>query len=361
MKFFFLKEYIILCAFVIFGNVKKWFYIRCQMKKIASFLVLLCVWANLSAQHAKMSREEYIEKYAKYAVLEMHRVGIPASITLAQACLESSNGNSDLSIASNNHFGIKCHSSWQGKRIYHDDDAKGECFRVYNEVYESYVDHSNFLRNGQRYAFLFEFDKNDFTSWAYGLKRAGYATNPDYPKLLIKIIEDNQLYKYDSMSPDAFKEKTRKEQESEVVVKGDAPHSTIAPPTPWKNEPIATKHDKRIYKNNGRKFVILDKNETMYMLSRKFSIPMWKLYDMNDFAVGQEIPAGTMVYIERKALRAESKYQTHTVAEGETFYTIAQLYGMQVNRLAKINKAKPDNVLEKGTNIYVRKYAFQAE
>ena len=99
----------------------------------------------------------------------------------------------------------------------------------------------------------------------------------------------------------------------------------------------------------------------MYMISRKFSIPMWKLYAINDFAVGQEIPEGTMVYIERKSLRAESKYQTHTVAEGETFYSIAQLYGMQVNRLARLNKANPENTLEKGSNIYVRKYTFQAE
>lgn len=332
------------------------------MKKIVSSLIVLCcVFTNLLAQHTKMTREEYIEKYAKLAVQEMHRVGIPASITLAQACLESGNGNSDLSIASNNHFGIKCHSSWKGKKIYHDDDAKGECFRVYDDVYDSYVDHSNFLRNGQRYAFLFDFDRDDFKSWAYGLKRAGYATNPEYPKLLIKIIEDNQLYRYDTMTPDMFKESRKKEKEVEVVVKTDAPVSTVEPPTPWKNEPIATKHEKKIYKNNGRKFVILDKNETMYMIARKFSIPLWKLYAVNDFMIGQVVPEGSLVYLERKALRAESKYQSHIVREGETFYSIAQLYGMQAHRLAKINKAKPDNVLEVGTNIYVRKYSFQTE
>lgn len=331
------------------------------MKRKVSFLVLLfCICAASFAQNGKMTREEYIEKYAKLAVQEMHRTGIPASITLAQACLESSNGNSELSIASNNHFGIKCHKSWQGKRIYHDDDAKGECFRVYDEVYDSYIDHSDFLRNGQRYAFLFEFDKNDFTSWAYGLKKAGYATNPEYPKLLIKIIEENQLYKYDSMTPEMFKEKTKKEKDVEVVVKGDAPKSTIEPPTPLKNEPVAKKQNRNIYKNNGKKFVILEKGETIYKIARAFGLPMWKLYAFNDFQAGQVIPEGSMIYIEQKALRAESKYQTHTVREGETFYSIAQLYGMQVNRLAKLNKATADNTLEKGSNIYVRKYAFQA-
>lgn len=332
------------------------------MKRIVfSFLLFCCICAPSFAQNAKMTRSEYITKYAKLAVNEMQRTGIPASITLAQACLESDNGNSNLSIASNNHFGIKCHGSWQGERYYHDDDAKGECFRVYNEVYESYVDHSNFLRNGQRYAFLFDFEKGDYVSWAYGLKRAGYATNPDYPKLLIKIIEDNQLHTYDAMSSDMFAKKTREEEEQTKVVKVAAPVPTVEPPTPWVSEPIATKHGKNLYKNNGKKFVILDKGETMYTLSRKFGIPMWKLYDMNDFKVGQNLPAGTMVYVEYKSLHAASKYTTHTVRNGETFYTISQLYGIKAVRLAGMNKSDVENVLEAGSNIYVRKYVFKTK
>lgn len=336
------------------------------MKRTISVILTICWFSVICiAQNAKITREEYIEKYAKLAVQEMQRVGIPASITLAQACLESNNGNSDLSIASNNHFGIKCHSSWQGKRVYHDDDAKGECFRVYDQVYDSYVDHSNFLRNGQRYAFLFDFDKGDYTSWAYGLKRAGYATNPEYPKMLIKIIEDNNLQKYDAMTPEMFDKKTKKEKveekEKSVVVKGDAPTSTIEAPTPWTSEPIATKHGKRVYKNNHKKFVILEKNETIYTISQKFGVPMWKLFAINEFTPGQDLQEGTMVYLEEKAMRADSKYMTHTVREGETFYTISQLYGMKAERLAKINKADVNNVLEVGSNIYVRKYVFKNE
>ena len=234
------------------------------MKRIFSSLLLLCCIGTLSfAQKAKMTRSEYITKYAKLAVSEMQRTGIPASITLAQACLESDNGNSELSVASNNHFGIKCHSTWQGERYYHDDDAKGECFRVYGQVYDSYVDHSNFLRNGQRYAFLFDFEKGDYVSWAYGLKRAGYATNPNYPKLLIKIIEDNQLHTYDAMTQNMFVKKTPAEEQQTKVVKVVAPAPTIEAPTPWTSEPIATKHGKNVYKNNGKKFVILDKGETI--------------------------------------------------------------------------------------------------
>lgn len=327
------------------------------MRKIFSIVLCVCCCFEMAFSQ-KMTREEYIEKYAKLAVQEMQRTGIPASITLAQACLESNNGNSDLSVASNNHFGIKCHSSWQGKRIYHDDDAKGECFRVYDEVYDSYIDHSNFLRNGQRYAFLFEFDKNDFTSWAYGLKRAGYATNPEYPKLLIKIIEDFQLYKYDSMTPEMFKEKTQEEKAVEVVVKGDAPTSGIEPPTPWNNAPVATKKGRIIYKNNGKKFILMQKDETFYTIARTFNIPMWKLYDYNDFKSGQEITDSMVVYIEPKAMCADKKYKTHTISEGETFYTISQRYGMKANRLARLNKADVNNTLKVGSNIYVRKFAF---
>lgn len=332
------------------------------MKRIFSSLLLLCCIGTLSfAQKAKMTRSEYITKYAKLAVSEMQRTGIPASITLAQACLESDNGNSELSVASNNHFGIKCHSTWQGERYYHDDDAKGECFRVYGQVYDSYVDHSNFLRNGQRYAFLFDFEKGDYVSWAYGLKRAGYATNPNYPKLLIKIIEDNQLHTYDAMTQNMFVKKTPAEEQQTKVVKVVAPAPTIEAPTPWTSEPIATKHGKNVYKNNGKKFVILDKGETMYAVSRKFSIPMWKLYDMNDFKAGQNLPEGTVVYIEYKSLRASNKYMTHTVRDGETFYTISQLYGIRAVRLARVNKSDVENILEVGSNIYVRKYVFNTK
>lgn len=326
-----------------------------------TFFLLVLMWLlDMGVYAQKTTRAEYIEKYAKLAVQEMQRTGIPASITLAQACLESNDGNSDLSIASNNHFGIKCHKTWQGERMYHDDDAKGECFRVYPQVYDSYIDHSNFLRNGQRYAFLFEFDKNDFTSWAYGLKRAGYATNPNYPKLLIKIIEDNQLYKYDTMTPEMFQEKKKADEEEEdVVVKGDAPVSTIEPPNPVSFEPTKKRHERNIYTNNGKRFIILQKGETLYSISQKFHIPLWKLYDYNDISAGEVLADSSIVYIEQKGLRAGKEYMTHTVRPGETFQSISQLYAIKANRLARINNAVLQNSLEPGTNIYVRKYAFK--
>ena len=150
-----------------------------------------------------MSRAEYIAKYKDLAVAEMHQYGIPASITLAQGMLESGNGNSELARKSKNHFGIKCHSSWEGKKVYHDDDEAQECFRKYPTVRASFRDHSVFLQRA-RYANLFELAITDYKAWSKGLKKAGYATNPKYSEILIKIIEDNQLQQYDKPTDAPF-------------------------------------------------------------------------------------------------------------------------------------------------------------
>src|ERR1035437_4308544 len=143
-----------------------------------------------------ITKEQYIDMFKDIAMQEMKRTGVPASITLAQGILESENGNSDLTKQSNNHFGIKCKSNWTGPKIYHDDDAIGECFRVYSSSEESYRDHSDFLKQGSRYAFLFQLAPIDYKGWAYGLKQAGYATNPQYPDILIQNIEKYGLQQY---------------------------------------------------------------------------------------------------------------------------------------------------------------------
>lgn len=164
-------------------------------------LLLLCVALSVVASakdNKKMTREEYIKTYAPLAVEQMACFGIPASITLAQGLLESSNGNSELAVNANNHFGIKCSNSWTGKSYRHDDDAPQECFRVYDSVLESYIDHSLILLERKWYQPLFSLDKKDYKAWAHGLKKAGYATNPKYADLLIEIIEKYELHKYDN-------------------------------------------------------------------------------------------------------------------------------------------------------------------
>ena len=173
------------------------------MGKIINNIVLAAVLMLVTIVVAKAQVpqiEKYVEEWAPTAVREMYRSGVPASITLAQGILESRYGLSPLAANGNNHFGIKCHKDWTGKKQFHDDDEKGECFRVYEDAYESFRDHSDFLRYRDRYKFLFEFETTDYKSWAYGLKKAGYATDPGYPDKLIKYIEDYQLAQYDSMS-----------------------------------------------------------------------------------------------------------------------------------------------------------------
>ena len=168
------------------------------MKHLLSVaLLLLCGSVLAWTQSRNQNYTSYVEKYKDIAVSEMYRSGIPASITLAQGLLESGAGLSQLAVKSNNHFGIKCHNGWQGGRVYHDDDAKGECFRKYDDPEESYRDHSDFLRYRARYRFLFDYPVTDYKAWAFGLKKAGYATDPEYPTKLIKLIEDYELHQYD--------------------------------------------------------------------------------------------------------------------------------------------------------------------
>ena len=183
------------------------------MRKVIIFIsIVLCqvaAWAQGTPQ------ERYIQKWAPTAVREMYRSGVPASITLAQGILESRYGLSPLASEGNNHFGIKCHKDWKGKSMRYDDDAKGECFRVYDSADESFQDHSDFLRYRDRYKFLFDLKTTDYKGWAYGLKKAGYATDPNYPAKLIKYIEDYKLYEYDTMTSE------ESERLAEAVEKGE--------------------------------------------------------------------------------------------------------------------------------------------
>jgi len=336
------------------------------MTRIISIFISLLIGFAAFAQ--KQTREGYIQQYAELAVQEMHRVGIPASITLAQGCLESANGNSALSLEGNNHFGIKCHSSWGGKKMYMDDDAKGECFRVYNKAADSYIDHSDFLKNGQRYAFLFDLDITDYKAWAKGLKKAGYATNPKYADMLIKIIEDNDLAKYDSpeknnivfVSPENTKERTfafnikRKPLEN-------APAPTVEPPVLTGKKAVENKFERDVFKNNGVKYIIIQDDESLFMLSKKFGIPVWKLFYYNDFKPGHFVENGEIVYLSKKKAMAEKPYYTHTVAEGEDIYTISQLYGVRAEKIARINRRNIEDAIPVGTNIYVRKNMVKFE
>lgn len=328
------------------------------------FLLLLSfsILALYGFSQKRLTRGEYLEAYAPLAIKEMQRTGIPASITLAQACLESDNGNSALSLEANNHFGIKCHNTWIGKVIHFDDDEKNECFRVYPQVMDSYIDHSEFLRNGQRYSFLFSIPVSDYKAWAQGLSKAGYATNPDYAQMLIRIIEDNDLHKYDNPEVYAIALKTQDKSTTdniEVFVNSNAPDPTTVRPIPIENKSIKTKYGREVFKNNGVEFIILKENESFFMISKKFSIPVWKLYYYNDLQPGQTMKPGDIVYIQPKKCKAEKPYLSHKVVSGESLYSISQLYGIKLQNLAKMNSAEKTNSVKDGSNIFIRKNIIQ--
>jgi flagellum-specific peptidoglycan hydrolase FlgJ len=212
---------------------------------------------------------QYIKRYAPIAVSEMHKYNVPASITLAQGILESGNGRSQLASKSNNHFGIKCHTGWKGAKVYHDDDEKGECFRKYKYVESSYEDHSQFLSGRRRYASLFTLKKTDYKGWSKGLKKAGYATDKNYPKKLIKIIETYELYEFD---------KIRKKDLKQV-----------------KKETKKTQRKPRLKtKKRSKNYYEVKKGDTLYSIARKHETTVADLKRINDLtsntlSIGQKL------------------------------------------------------------------------
>jgi hypothetical protein len=318
------------------------------MKKI--FLLAMAVVAVMVAAGQKTSRAEYLERYKGIAIADMEKYGIPASIKMAQGMLESDNGNSRLAREGNNHFGIKCKSDWKGDKIHHDDDAKGECFRSYSSAEESWRDHSEFLDRGQRYQFLFDLDPTDYKAWAYGLKQAGYATNPRYPELLIKIIEDNELYLLDrgeqipveKLIAREEADKTRHEAVPHTGEQVDVDNFVIA---------MYNHNGYEIYANNGSQFVVAREGDDLAKMAWLLGISERKLRRFNDLTPDQNIAGGNMVYIQAKGSRADNPDVMHTVQKGETLYSISQLYGIKMRPLARRNHLPVNAELTEGQQI----------
>ncbi|MBN2637704.1 MAG: glucosaminidase domain-containing protein [Bacteroidales bacterium] len=298
-------------------------------KKFSIYILLtLMFFAFSNSLKAQTNRRtlEYIKKYKDIAIRSMEKYKIPASITLAQGILESGSGEGRLARKANNHFGIKCHNGWQGKTFYMDDDYKHECFRKYKNPEASFADHSDFLTSGSRYAFLFKYPITDYKKWAYGLKRAGYATNPKYPELLISLIERYKLYRYD---------KTVKKHWWQIVNKSKIKY--VEPDTD--QFVVAGKNvvGRNYYLNNDRKVVIIRSGDTFKTLSSDFEISLPRLLKYNDVNKDFILHPGDLIYLQKKARKAERPYYYHVVKEGETLWQIAQLYGIQLKVLKKRN------------------------
>ncbi len=277
------------------------------------------------------------------AIREMNRSGIPASITMAQACLESGDGKSELARKSNNHFGIKCKSGWKGKKVYYDDDCKNECFRKYKTVEESFIDHTDFLLDNSRYSFLFNLAPTDYKGWARGLKKAGYATAGHYDKTLIKIIEEFKLYRLDNKI--SFEE-INASRGSSITDHGVANTLTINP---------YMAHE--VIRINDLNAVAAKKGDTYKIIAEEFGLKDWELYKFNDMPKGYTPQTNEIVYIHKKKQRAAKGNPTHRAADGETMHYISQMYGIKLCPLLRRNKMKRGAAPLPGQIIQLRKKA----
>ena len=310
---------------------------------ILGVLLLACL---CPASGQKLSRSQYIEQYAATAVREMKATGIPASITLAQGCLESGDGNSTLAREANNHFGIKCHNNWKGKTIRHDDDEKAECFRSYASADESYRDHSDFLRYRDRYAFLFNLEPTDYRGWAYGLQKAGYATAQTYAASLIRIIEENGLQRYDLLDESAREELPPAPMEAEV--------STQFKPLPG-HKLYTVSLLREIRSTNGVACIVADSGDTWGQLAREYNLFRRELLRFNDLRREVPLQAGDIVYLEAKKNESARHLDKHVVEEGETMRGLAQRYAVKLKKIYQYNHMAPGSEAEPGTILNLRK------
>jgi len=307
-------------------------------------LLISCTAFMMNAQ--SNPRTAYVLKYSQIAVDEMNRSGVPASITLAQGILESGNGLSALAKKSNNHFGIKCHGSWTGEKVYHDDDAKGECFRAYKEVRHSYEDHTDFLVRGSRYEFLFELSPTDYKGWAKGLKKAGYATAPDYADKLIRIIEDEELHRFDFVLS------------APLLATEDTLSIKINGPTlNQKGKPVKNAKKKFLIHRmkrheNGTPYVILKSGETFESLADSLHMRIPVLLDINDASYETKFRSGEAVFIDYKKTKSIQKFITAT--EGLTMRAISQQHALSLDKLYKYNDFKVGQQPKKGEQIRLR-------
>jgi uncharacterized FlgJ-related protein len=303
------------------------------MKHLTITLILLgfgSVWAS------QITRNQYIDQWKDVAQGNMQEYKIPASIILAQGILESSFGNSDLAQKANNHFGIKCHNTWTGDRFFKDDDAKNECFRSYKHALESYRDHAIFLTSGKRYAELFTLEITDYKAWAHGLKKAGYATHPQYAEKLIRVIEENELYRFDLGSP---------------IAGNIRPQNSQAPaPTTIEISNVRTSVVNRV------QCVIVEDGQTLYRVSKATGVSLRQLYKYNDFAENQEvISKGDIIYLHPKRNKSSDKKIYVVNNSNTTLRQISQIEGVKLKSLMRKNSIEnPDAPIKVNSKIKLK-------
>jgi len=337
-----------------------------QKLKILFLLFASLAFRTSFAQQLDPVVIEYINKYKELAIDEMQRTGIPASIKLAQGIHETSAGTSDLVRRSNNHFGLKCKSEWTGMTVKHTDDAPNECFRKYENSKDSYKDQSNYLKKSPRYASLFDLDPTDYKAWAFGLKKAGYATNPKYSQVLIKLIEDYDLQDYTMIALGKLKsgQETLAQNQHKVpekVIHDEKP--VVMPPEPEvvvyakKETPKNVIEKKPEYpdgefKINETKVIYAKKGTSYLSIAEKYSIPLARIFEFNEMKAQDVVDKDQLIYIMRK--RKIGLNEQHIVKPGETLTDIAQSEAIRIESLLEYNFLQPNMQPAIGSVLYLR-------
>ena len=309
------------------------------MRRLFFLIPVLALVFSAVAADAPGTPEQYIKTYSDTAVSEMIRSGVPASITLAQGLLESASGTSSLAVNANNHFGIKCGSLWRGRTTRYDDDRKNECFRAYDSAEDSFRDHSDFLRYSDRYKFLFDLQPGDYKGWAYGLKKAGYATDPAYPRKLIDLIERYGLTSYDNL------------EEGEVLP--ETPVAIERPKPLPEGEKMRFSLSREAFSQNGVPFIYAAQGETYASIAKAYHLFPGEILRFNDASKDDRLLPGDVVYLQakkKKAPRGLDKY----IADGESLRDISQRFAVRLRSLCKKNALGPGYVTAPGDEILLR-------
>ena len=315
------------------------------MRRAGFFMIVFFLSGTRSwAGEPVLSASDYIAMWKDEAIFQMAENKIPASITLAQGMLESGNGNSRLARKANNHFGIKCHNDWDGPKIYEDDDAKNECFRKYSDARQSYEDHSQFLKRS-RYQKLFDLRPDDYKAWAKGLKECGYATNPKYPDLLIKIIKENNLEQYDEIGMQYLKKGKLpdrpggKESRSEVKEREQAAKENRKDrkkETPAETREITLHVGREVFLSQNRvKYVEAKEGETPGDIANEFDMASWQILRYNDLDKSAVLGESQVIFLQPK--RSKGTQESYVVREGDNAWSISQEFGIKLNKLRKLN------------------------
>ena len=317
---------------------------------------IICIWVPFSLKSQTLPSEDivnYISQYANIAINEMVRSGVPASIKIAQGILETQAGKSQLVMESNNHFGIKCKSNWDGPKVYHDDDAQGECFRKYKDALSSYKDHSDFLKSQPRYAGLFKLDPDDYSAWAWGLKKAGYATNPIYAETLIKFIEDYQLNNLNDYASDEEQDEYDISEYLEEITKNGVTPSSGAIKNGTAIVSKKASYPEGVFKINGIKVIYAESGSSLLSIAKKNKLSIQKILLYNDLPKSTVLlKKSELVYLQPKKAFGNKTY--HRVLRNENLRDISQHEGVKLSSLLQYNKLKSNSKLKIGQKLRLK-------